>query len=169
LSARLEKPVAAMAAVTMVVRLGDGEAGAFWYDSWLPVGPLCRHAPHLFRAISRTDRKRTIKDALMHNRWASDIRGALTTQVLCQYLQVWEMLRRMSLNPLQSDRFVWRWSADDTYSASSAYYPAGSSGALEGAGTAARQILCLDGVAQPPLDSFKYFMGKPTIYLTLVT
>ena len=77
LSARLEKPVAAMAAVTMVVRLGDGEAGAFWYDSWLPVGPLCRHAPHLFRAISRTDRKRTIKDALMHNRWASDIRGGI--------------------------------------------------------------------------------------------
>ena len=68
LPARLENTVATMAAVSMVVRLGDGGTGAFWSDSWLPAGPLCRHAPHLFRAISKTGRKRTIKDALTHNR-----------------------------------------------------------------------------------------------------
>jgi hypothetical protein len=97
-----------MAAVSMVVRLGDGGTGTFWSDSWLPDGPLCRQVPLLFRAISRTGRKRSIKEALMQNRWVNDITGALTTQVLCQYLQVWEMLRGVTLDPLQSDRFVWR-------------------------------------------------------------
>ena len=42
-------------------------------------------------------------------------------QVLCQYLRVWNVLRDVSLNPMQEDRFVWRWSADGKYSASSAY------------------------------------------------
>jgi hypothetical protein len=41
--------------------------------------------------------------------------------VLCQYLLVWELLRTVILNPLQSDRFIWRWSPDGKYSASSAY------------------------------------------------
>ena len=111
----------AMASLSMVVWHGDGEAGIFWSDSWLAVRPLCHHAPHLFTAISRSGQRRTIKDALSNNRWVIDIRGALTTQVLCQYLQVWEMLRGVTLNPLQSDRFIWRWSADGKYFASSAY------------------------------------------------
>lgn len=44
-----------------------------------------------------------------------------TVPVLCQYLLVWELLRTVILNPLQSDRFIWRWSPDGKYSASSAY------------------------------------------------
>ena len=47
-----------------------------------------RYAPQLFAAISRMGRKRTLKDGFDHNRWAWDIVGALTTQVLCQYRQV---------------------------------------------------------------------------------
>lgn len=41
--------------------------------------------------------------------------------VLCQYLRVWELLRGVSLDPLLSDRFVWKWSPDGKYSVSSAY------------------------------------------------
>lgn len=50
-----------------------------------------------------------------------DIAGALTTDVLCQYLSLWEFLRTVALDNTSSDRFVWRWSADGTYSASSTY------------------------------------------------
>lgn len=71
--------------------------------------------------MSRSGKKRTVKDGLFQNRWARDIVGAPTTQVLCQYLAVWHLLRSVQLNPLQADRFVWRWSADGKYSASSAY------------------------------------------------
>ena len=55
------------------------------------------------------------------NRWAREIAGALTAPVLYQYLLVWDLLRNVVLNPLQSDRFVRKWSPDGKYSASSAY------------------------------------------------
>lgn len=110
-----------MAAVSMSVVLGDGTAALFWTDNWLSVGPLNRFAPKLFTATSRAGRRRTLKDGLDHNRWASDIVGAPTTQVLCQFLRVWELTHAVALNPLQSDRFVWKWSADGRYSASSTY------------------------------------------------
>jgi hypothetical protein len=68
---------------------------------------------------------------------ARDIVGALTTQVLCQFLQVWQLLHDVNLNPLQTDRFVWKWSPDGKYSASSAYHAffAGSTSLLGGKGT----------------------------------
>lgn len=110
-----------MASVSMVVARGDGEAALFWTDSWLTVGPLCRFAAHLFMAMSRAGRRRTIKDAIYQNRWARDFVGALTTQVLCQYLQVWQLTRGITLDPLQPDRFIWKWSKDGKYSASSTY------------------------------------------------
>lgn len=53
-------------------------------------------------------------------------------QVLCQYLRVWSIIRDLVLHPLQEDRFVWRWTPDGKYSASSAYraYFAGSASLL---------------------------------------
>jgi hypothetical protein len=62
-----------------------------------------------------------VRDAIFQNRWGRDVVGALTTQVLCQFLQVWNLLRLVVLEPLQADRFVWKWSPDSKYSASSTY------------------------------------------------
>jgi hypothetical protein len=36
-------------------------------------------------------------------------------------VQQWTLLRGAVLDPLQADRFVWKWSADGKYSASSTY------------------------------------------------
>lgn len=47
--------------------------------------------------------------------------GEPTTQVLCQYLHVWRVICGVVLDLVQEDRFVWRWTADDRYSVSSAY------------------------------------------------
>lgn len=58
----------------------------------------------------------------VQHRWARDIVGAPTTQVLVQYLRVWNILGMVVLDPLQHDRFVWRWSPDGRYTASSAYH-----------------------------------------------
>ena len=66
-------------------------------------------------------RARVLRDALTDNRWARDITGAPTTQVLCDYLRVWELLRSVNLRPLQPDRFIWKWLADGKYSVSSTY------------------------------------------------
>lgn len=74
-------------------------------DCWAPVGRLCIYAPDLFAAISGAG-KRTLKEALFQNRWARDVLGEPTTQVLCRYLLVWRLLADVVLDPLQSDRFI---------------------------------------------------------------
>lgn len=85
------------------------------------MGPLCHYSPNLFATISRAGQKRSIKDAILQNRWARDIVGAPITQVICQYLRVWGILRDLVLDPLQEDWFMWTWTADGKYSASSTY------------------------------------------------
>jgi hypothetical protein len=41
--------------------------------------------------------------------------------VLCQYIKTWLLVRVTVLNPLRSDRFIWKWSPDGNYSVSSTY------------------------------------------------
>lgn len=121
LSSKPERDVTAMAIVSMLVMVGDGGSALLWIDSWAPVGRLCLYTPDLYAAVSRADKRRTLKEALFQNRWAHDVVGAPTTQVLCQYLLVWRLLADVELDPFQSDRFVWKWTAGGQYSASSAY------------------------------------------------
>lgn len=117
LPSRTEKNVAAMCAISLSVVLGDGRSARMWTDSWAPVGPLRLYAPDLFAAVSRSGRQRTVQDALQNNCWVRDVVGALTTHVY-----VWRLTREVALDPLLSDRFVWKWSPDGTYSASSTYH-----------------------------------------------
>jgi hypothetical protein len=106
LPSKKEKVVVAMAAVSMTVSLGDGNSSRLWTDYWASVGPLCHFAPDLFAAITRMGKKRSIGDDLLQNHWTRDVVGALTMQVLCQFLQVWVLLRTVVLDPLQADRFI---------------------------------------------------------------
>jgi hypothetical protein len=47
------------ASVSMVV--GDGRSAKFWTDSWLPDGPICRFAPHLFNAVAKRKRDKSVR------------------------------------------------------------------------------------------------------------
>jgi hypothetical protein len=105
--------------VTAIV--GDGQSARFWTDSWLLNGPLCRLSPHLFAIIGKRHRQKTVHEALNNRSWVRDIQEAHTAAVLCDYIVVWERVAGIVLDDLTSDWFVWRWSADGTYSASSAY------------------------------------------------
>lgn len=102
LPSRSEKSVVAMAAISMTVNIGDGASAKLWTDSWASVDPLCLYT--LYAAISRAGKKRSIKDGIFQHRWARDIVGAPTTQVLCQYLRVWAILRDVVLDPLAAAR-----------------------------------------------------------------
>jgi hypothetical protein len=53
--------------------------------------------------MSTSGKKRTVRDGLFQNRWARDIAGVLTTQVLCQFLHVWQLLCDVDLNPFSSE------------------------------------------------------------------
>lgn len=98
-----------MLQASVSVQLGDCATACFWTDPWLPWGTICAFAPSLFRAVGRHFRGRTVKDALQHRQWVKDITGALTVPVLCDYVQLWEALENVELNPLELDRFVWCW------------------------------------------------------------
>lgn len=94
---------------------------SFWKDRWLGVGPLHSFAPALYNATLRIGRSCSVRDALLNRRWVRDITGATTTQVLCDYLRTWALVHNTVLDPLQSDRFIWKWSPDGQYSVSSTY------------------------------------------------
>ena len=121
LPSRAEKNIDAMFRASVSVRLGDDASARFWMDSWLPDGPVSSFAPSLFQAVGKRRRNRTVKQALAHQSWVRDISGAPTAPVLCDYVLLWEKLERVHLQPMVSDRFVWKWTGDGNYSASLAY------------------------------------------------
>lgn len=71
--------------------------------------------------MSRRRRNRTVREALDNRRWVRDITGAPNTAVLLDYIRVWDDLTDVVLSPGTADRFIWRWTNDGVYSASSAY------------------------------------------------
>ena len=62
-----------------------------------------------------------MREAITNRSWARDIQGPHTAEVLCDYVVVWEKVVGVDLDDLTSNRFIWRWTVDGTYSASSAY------------------------------------------------
>jgi len=62
-----------------------------------------------------------VREAITNRSWVRDIQGAPTAQVLCDYVVVWAKVDGVVFDDLTSDRFIWRWTTDGTYSASSAY------------------------------------------------
>jgi hypothetical protein len=113
--------VDAMFSYSMHVELGDGVSARFWTYAWLPAGQIKTFALYLFRAVSRRFLKTSAKDAIFQHRWVRHITGAHTAPMLYEYLDLWEKLESVQLRPLQGDCFVWGWTPDDVYSASSAY------------------------------------------------
>lgn len=87
--------MAAMAAVSMSVILGDGCSSRLWTDSWAPVGPLCHFAPNLFVAISGggAGKRRSVRDGLFQNRWArSPFRCFANTSMSGNCCVVWRSI-----------------------------------------------------------------------------
>ena len=66
-------------------------------------------------------KKRTVHDALVENRWIFDIRGALTINVLIEYLRLWEKLSGFKLQAEVDDTHIWQFSASGHYSSKTAY------------------------------------------------
>lgn len=82
---------------------------------------MCQFAPSLFRAVGCRRRGCSVRDALHNRQWARDIAGAPTVAILYEYLRLWDLVDNIQLQLMIPDRFVWRWTADDEYTASSAY------------------------------------------------
>jgi hypothetical protein len=78
----------------------------FWKDRWLEGKCIADLAPHLITTIGkRTVNKRTIVEALNNRRWISDIKGALTVQVLQEYVMIWDQVEGVILQPENPDTY----------------------------------------------------------------
>ncbi|XP_022681873.1 probable RNA-dependent RNA polymerase 3 [Setaria italica] len=68
--------------------VGNGETILFWKDRWLNGKTMAEIAPNFILAIpKRIVRRRTVAEAISNQKWVSDIKGALSVQVLVEYLQ----------------------------------------------------------------------------------
>jgi hypothetical protein len=75
--------------VALETKVGDGEATKFWTDRWLHGCTVGELAPNLIQVIpKRARRQHTVSQALASGSWTADIQGALTVQVLVEYLKL---------------------------------------------------------------------------------
>ncbi|XP_022684049.1 uncharacterized protein LOC111257920 [Setaria italica] len=107
--------------VAIISEVGNGRNTLFWTNSWIHGQSLDKLVPHLFGSISNRAKKRTVHEALTDRRWVTDIRGALTLDVLVEYLGLWDLLSERALQPEVEYSHIWRFSSSGKYSAKSAY------------------------------------------------
>ena len=102
--------------------VGDGTSTRFWIDRWLQGKTLAEWAPNLVSVIpAKIAKTRTVSQALSNRRWVEDIQGALTVQVITEYLLVWDLVDGIMLQPDIPDQHRWKLSSSGSYSCKSAY------------------------------------------------
>ena len=76
--------------------VGNGEGTKFWADRWLQGKSIQDLATNLIKLVpKRISKKRTVKVTLNNRRWVFDIKGALTVQVILEYLTIWGLVDDM--------------------------------------------------------------------------
>jgi hypothetical protein len=71
-----------------------------------------------FAAIpQRRKRQRNVKTTLLNNAWTLDIQGTLTIRRLLEYIQLWDLLSVVQLQPEVEDSHIWKLTATGKYSA----------------------------------------------------
>ena len=101
--------------------MGSGESTLFWTDNWIDGKSIQTLAAALFGAVSGRRRRVLVRDALPGHAWVRHISGAFTVQVLAEFFQIWHKLRHVQLVSGIPDVFLWRLTADGSYSSASAY------------------------------------------------
>jgi len=81
---QVHQSVKSFFSMAVVTQVGNGTNTLFWTDRWLHGQSLDMMVPHLFGAISSRPKRRTVHEAMTDRRWVSDIRGALTVNVLIE-------------------------------------------------------------------------------------
>jgi hypothetical protein len=106
----------------MISEVGNGEHTLFWTHRWLQGKSIAEIAPLLFAAIPQRKRqKQTVQEALLGHTWTTDIQGALTMEIIVEYIQVWDLLLEVQLQLEVEDIHKWRLAASGQNSAKSSY------------------------------------------------
>ena len=70
---------------------------------------------------NRIKGRRTVYEALTNRMWVTDIKGALSLNILVEYLGLWDLLAERVLQPDVEDSHIWKFLASGQYSEKSAY------------------------------------------------
>ncbi|WVZ64360.1 LOW QUALITY PROTEIN: hypothetical protein U9M48_013890 [Paspalum notatum var. saurae] len=117
-------PAKAKAMFEVAVRtvVGDGNTTKFWTDRWIDGKCIADLAPALFAAVQKRAIKcRTVAQGLHNRSWVMDVRGALSVQVLTEYLLVWDLVDDTVLQLDVPDKHLWKLTQSGVYSSKSAY------------------------------------------------
>ncbi|KAF8701016.1 hypothetical protein HU200_033908 [Digitaria exilis] len=101
-----------------LISLGNGQRASFWHDRWLNGQSPSQIAPDLYSLAWR--KHQCVATAMTNGIWKRGLRRMSTTDEINQYVELWGMLQQVQLND-QPDNIIWRFSANGTYSSSSAY------------------------------------------------
>jgi hypothetical protein len=101
--------------------VGDGCTTLFSKDRWLRDHRIEELAPHLCLVPSKIINKRTVSEALTDFRWTRDLHGVLSAPVICDLLNLADLLFELILQQDQPDKHVWHLLVSRNYSAKSAY------------------------------------------------
>jgi hypothetical protein len=94
----------------------------FWTDRWLQGRSIAEIVPLRYAMVPERKReKRTVQEALPGHMWAFDIQGALTMGIIVEYIQLWDLLLEVQLQPEVDGTHKWRLAASGQYSAKSSY------------------------------------------------
>ncbi|WVZ89606.1 hypothetical protein U9M48_035985 [Paspalum notatum var. saurae] len=78
-----------------------------WTDWWLHGCTVGELAPNLIHLIpKRSKKQRTIQG--LNRSWGAGIQGALTVQVIVEYLKLWELVGDFTLQPSVADQHTWK-------------------------------------------------------------
>ena len=102
--------------MVVITQVGNGMKTLFWTYRWLHGQSLYRIVPYLFGIISSRARKRSVHEAITEMRWISDIRGALTIDVLAEYLALEDLISDVVLQSEIEDNHICQFSASGKYS-----------------------------------------------------
>jgi hypothetical protein len=106
-------------AATMIT-IGNGDYTFFWYDSWTERGPLRLWAPDLFKVATR--KTRNVAKELLDDNWIRSIARLDTPVQLAQFLEIWNVVATIQLDPDTADTIAWTTNSQGAYSAGSAYH-----------------------------------------------
>jgi hypothetical protein len=56
-----------------------------------------------------------VQQAFQNHAWTADIQGVVTIEIIIEYIQLWELLLDIPLQPEVEDTHVWRLSANGKY------------------------------------------------------
>jgi hypothetical protein len=122
IAARPERAVQVMFGASVTVEVGNSRRTSFWQDRWVNGKSLTQLAPDLMQAVpKRICASRTVTVALHNNQWIMNISGSLSVSALVQYVSVWTSMQDIQLDQGRQDKFIWKWTSNQQYSASSAY------------------------------------------------